>query len=142
MHLYFLVRGIKQQVALFEMFMQTQMFIWKKIDLKTKKEFVCQVQGALRVFPFGYEYVFPEECLDEVLTMLDFKNTMGGGLGKFKTFIIRNMIGKGLKPVPKKFKITNPNRYVEKRGLVLYPIGIKKDERKEMPQFGFNQELL
>lgn len=139
MHLYFLVRGIKQQVELFNMFLQTQMFPWKRKNLKTGKEEVVQVQGALRVFPFGYEYVFPEESLAEVCTMLDIKN--GWGLGKLRGFIIRHALGHGIMKIPK-YKDVPTNRYIERRGIAIYPIGIKKDDRRKWEAIGYEQEML
>ena len=124
MHLYFLIRGIKQQVDLFEMFMQTQMFRWDRVDLTTKEIITCNVQGSLRITPFGYEYVFPKEHLNEVLTMLDIRNAWS--LGKAQTFFIRKMLGNGFKKIPK-YEDVATNRYIEKRGIAIYPIGIKED---------------
>ena len=139
MHLYFLIRGLKQQVDIFEMFMQTQMFKWKRKNLKTGKEEICQVQGALRIIPFGYEYIFPEECLDEVLTMLKVKDAWK--LGKTREWIIRMALGNGVQKIPE-YKEVNANRYIEMRGIAIYPIGIKKDKREAVEAWGFEQELL
>jgi hypothetical protein len=177
MHLYFMVRGIISQVKLFETFMQAQMFLWKRKNLKIKEDFekkteeelkeicfksnipftnkkeivdilsteLCQVQGSLRVMPFGYEYVFPEECLDEVLTMLD-ADSGRYDLGGLKKWAIRYLIGRGdagdrVKPIPK-YKKVPTNRYIEKRGVALYFIGIKKDSRAKAEDWGYEQEML
>jgi hypothetical protein len=140
-----MIRGIKQQVALFEMFMQTQMFPWKRKNLKTGKDEIILVQGALRVMPFGYEYVFPEECLDEVLTMLQAKSTDGRyNLGKFRNMILRVCMGKGdagdrVKPIPEYTPVPT-NRYIEMNGVALYFIGIKKDSRNILRDY--EQEML
>lgn len=141
MHLYFLTRGVKQQRDLFVMFMQSQMFNWKRKNLKTNKDETIAVQGALRPIEL-WEYVFPEECLSEVLTMLDIKNVVAkyGSLGKTKEKILRRMLGKDVKPLPD-WKETKINKYVEKRGLAIYPIGIKKDLR-EKASWGYEQEML
>lgn len=142
-----MIRGIKQQVDLFEMFMQTQMWKWTRKNLKTGQNEIVQVQGALRVIPFGYEYVFPEECLNEVLTMLNIdENSKRWNLGKFRTMILRMMLGKGtegnpVEPIPKYEKVPT-NKYVELRGVAIYPIGIKKDAREEIEEWGFEQEML
>ena len=142
-----MARGIMQQLRLFEMFMETQMFKWGRTNLKTGKIEYVQVQGSLRKLPFGYEYVFPEECLDEVLTMLDAKeNLKRWNLGKLRNLIIRIACGKGdngdrVKPIPD-YKVVNTNRYIEKRGIALYLIGIKKDAVTKCPQWGYEQEML
>lgn len=148
MHLYFMVRGIIQQVELFKMFMQTQMFKWVRKNLKTKKEDVVQVQGALRECGFVYEYVFPEECLTEVLTMLEIEESGANrwDLGGLRNFVIRKMLGKGTEgnkvlPIPKYKKVLT-NKYIEKRGVAIYPIGIKKDAREEIEEWGYGQEML
>jgi len=147
MHLYFFVRGIIPQIERFEMFMQAQMFLWERKNLKTGKKEITLVQGALRRMPFGYEYIFPEECLDEVLTMLkiDAKAKSIAGISGFKMSIIRKMIGGIVRPIPDYKKTAslftfvkdnkgklNPipvDRYIELKGIILYPIGIKKDIR-------------
>lgn len=147
MHLFFMVRGIISQVKLFEIFMQSQMFIWKRKNLKTGEDELCQVQGSLRVMPFGYEYVFPEESLDEVLTMLDVEAEAGSCyMPKFKKWIIRHALGDNgtghkVMPIPK-YKKVPTNRYIEKRGLAIYFIGIKKDHREKAKDWGYEQEML
>lgn len=148
MHLIFMVRGLLQQVRLFEKFMETQMFPWKRINLKTGETEVVQVQGGLRTLPFGYEYIFPEECLDEVLTMLDAEALMRQwNIGKLKTSVLRMMIGSGrdgdkILPIPKDYVRVPTNRYIEKRGMAIYLIGIKKDRREAVEEWGYEQELL
>ena len=125
--------------------MQTQMWKWKRTNLKTKKEEITLVQGALRVMPVGYEYVFPEENLDEVLTMLNAKETMKRyNLGKWKSRVLRYCLGKGdagdkVKPIPK-YKEIPTNRYIEMHGVAIYFLGIKKDSYADM--LGYHQEML
>ena len=128
------------QVELFKMFMQTQMWIWKRINLKTKKEEICQVQGALRELPMGiYGYVFPEESFDEVMTMLNKGGTET--LGKVTTAMIRKIIGRGIEKIPE-YKEIPTNKYVERRGVSIYLIGIKYDKRAESEAWGYQQEML
>ena len=140
MHLYFMLRGILSQTRLFKMFMQTQMWLWKRKDLKTGKEILTQVQGSLRECGMFYEYIFPEECLDEVLTLLDIQDK-DEGLGGTKRFVLRRMIGNGVRKIPKYKKVVT-NRYIEMRGCTIYPIGIKKDKRREVEEWGVEQEML
>jgi len=69
MHAVFMLYGIKQAVDHLLMDMQAQKFL-----LKTSKG-DHWVQGSLRLLPFGiYEYVFPKESKDLVLTTLNFNN--------------------------------------------------------------------
>ena len=56
-----------------------------------------------------------------------------------KQAILRKAIGKGVKPIPDYKKVLT-NRYIEKNGMAIYPIGIKKDPRGEL--LGYEQELL
>lgn len=122
----------------FVLFMQAQMWLWKRKNLKTKKEEICQVQGALRPIEL-WEYVFPEECFDEVCTMLNIKGA--DSIGKTKEAVIRKALGHGVKPVPE-YKEVPTNKYVEKRGVGIVPIGIKKDPRAEKEIWGYEQEML
>lgn len=161
MHLYFTIRGIRQSIESFEKFMQTQMFPWKRINLETGKEEISMVQGAYRdAGPFK-EYIFPEECLEEVLEMMGyFKGDMKEwGISEFKNFLIRKFLGNGVRKIPKEIKtplgigvlgfVTQNSdgtqsflkyRFIERRGVVIDFIGIKDDERKDA--WGYNQEML
>lgn len=167
MHLYFIVRGIRQQVELFEKFMQTQMFAWERTDLKTQKVFNTMVQGAYRDCGMFKEYVFPENSLKEVLDMLNIKQAhldRDYALSRFKRNILRKMLGNGVKAIPKYDKIpdpkwrqgifqtqgkkvqTIPHRHVESRGVACHLIGIKYDKYGVMQDpdhpGGIYQELL
>lgn len=142
MHLFFLARGVKHKLSLFETFMQAQMWKWKRKDLKEKKDVLHQVQGALRPIQL-YEYIFPEECLDEVLTALDLKGTHSQKwrLGKAKEAVLRKALGKEVKPIPDYTEVPTL-KHIEKEAVAIYPIGIKKDERFENKVWGYEQELL
>jgi hypothetical protein len=163
-----MIRGVVHHVKLFEMFLQTQMFPFSRYNLticecgqniKVHDDAMCKlgkftrrketmlVQGGLRYTPFGYEYVFPEEHLAEVLTMLEItpKNNRWK-LGAWKSWILRKALGKGdaghkVEPIPE-FTPALTTRYVEKRGIAIYPIGIKKDSRAEMKDWGYEQEMI
>jgi hypothetical protein len=168
MHLFFMVRGVIHQLDLFEMFMQTQMFTFPRYNLticecgqqkaehdeekckfkgfQRKKE-VILVQGGLRRTPFGYEYIFPEEHLAEVLTMLDIQaKDNRWKIGNLKSWLLRKALGKGdngdkVTPIPNYTPVIT-NRYIEKRGIAIYPIGIKKDARSEVKEWGYEQEMI
>jgi hypothetical protein len=147
MHLIFGIRGIMHQTEMFKMFLQTQMWKWKRLNVATGKEEVIQVQGALREVMFGfYEYIFPEECVDEVLTCLEIDDKARApwwfGVGNMKMFMLRRMIGNGIYKIPKYKRVTT-NRYIEKRGIAIYPIGLKKDKRGMCPDGSpYFQEML
>ena len=140
MHLYFATRGINQQVDIWKMFMQTQMFPWKRTNLKTKKEETTFVQGSLRPVQL-WEYVFPEESLQEVLAMMNLQGNEGAptGLSSAKMAMIRKALQ--CKPIPKLEEIER-NRFVNCDGVSIHPIGIKKDRRIDWEEIGYNQELL
>ena len=139
MHLYFITRGPKHWRDLFIDFMHTFMWKWKRKNLKTNKEEICQVQGSLRPIEL-WEYVFPEECLDEVLTVIkanETKHVFKGARG----VALRKALGKGVKPIPD-HKEVKTNKYAEKNAVAVYPVGIKKDERRKVEEWGYEQEML
>jgi len=151
MHLVLLTRGIQQQVDLWKKFMETHMFWWKRQPLlkdkdgkyiknadgtyKRGKEEVTRVQGALRPIQL-YEYVFPEECLPEVLAMLELHK--GDDVRKeMKPVAWGLRKAMGLQPVPvfddikdkPRDKITT--KFVPTEAVATYPIGIKEDITKD-----------
>ena len=68
MHFVFYVRGVQHQVDLWKALAQSQYWKFDRINLKTKKIETKLLQGGLRPTLLGaYEYIFPEECLSEVL---------------------------------------------------------------------------
>ena len=146
MHLYFIPRGIRQEMELFEAFMQTQMFPWPRTDLNTGVEFVTMTQGGYRDCGFCKEFIFPKECLKEVLDMLGIQpDKIDYGLSKLKKFVLRKMLGHGVEEIPKEFitpkwqtgifqfqnngtkVMTMPYRYIKHDGITLHIIGIKED---------------
>jgi len=148
-HIVLLTRGIQQQVDLWKMFMQTQMFWFKRKPIlfdKDKKplknedgtyqygpEETIRVQGALRPMQL-WEYVIPSECIPEALAMMN--------LHKYEelrkemkpiAWTLRKAMG--LKHVDdyrvpehqsKHFQEITA-KYVPIEAVATYPIGIKED---------------
>lgn len=175
-----MIRGVYHQVALFETFMQAQMFPFPRWNLKvcecgqnigshdnekcplkqfTRRKEVMQIAGGLRKAPWGYEYVFPEQSLAHVLTMLDIKpKNNRWSIGGFKSWALRKALGKGdaghkVEPIPDykpdcglyakvDGKLMEFPHYVVKEGIAIYPIGIKKDSKADVEKWGYEQEMI
>jgi len=149
MHLVLMTRGINQQFELWKKFMETHMFWWKRQPLlkdekgeylknedgtyKRGADELTKVQGALRPIQL-FEYVFPKECLGEVLAML---NKHKEGELKLRpevntpAWVLRKLMK--LKPIPvipeiqnkEKWQITD--KYTPSETMGIYLIGIKDD---------------
>ena len=156
MHLYFIPRGIRQQIEIFEKFIQTQMFTWERTNLITNEKEISMVQGAYRdAGPFK-EYVFPEECLFEVLEMLGINPKKDYAISGLKMSLLRKIVG--AKKIPRNLKQpknisfmglikedsdgkvkVSPYRYIERQGVSIHAIGIKKDDFRDF-DFGDNKK--
>lgn len=143
-HLVFATRGIMHQTLLFEAMMQSN---WWPLSVEKdgKKVHVVDVQGALRPINF-YEYVIPEDGLDELLTSLDIAE--GGFVHPLPARINQKIMQKamGLEPIPKKWNKT-VKRHMPRADVALYPIGIKRDNYTEQTSNTlvtqkFKQEML
>lgn len=150
MHLQIIVRGVINQVRLWESIMQGHYFKWRRINLKTKKEEIVLVQGGLRPSVLGtYEYIFPKEALPDVLNILGLtdKNRISAKpsfKNKARLAFLRKICG--VKKIPesafKKAKELPDSIYFEdsERGLShtripsisIHPIGIKEDDTINM----------
>ena len=159
MHLYFYIRGIKQQTDIWVTLAQGQFWVWKRKNLKTRKIVHTLVQGALRPSIFGaWEYVFPEECLAEVLQHFGIADS-GACMtatyrNKAKLIMLRKLFQ--VKKIPKEiFEEANkiPQSVTIKGhwrgicglrvpGVTIHAIGTKKDMRKKVKRFGYEQEML
>lgn len=152
MHLYFMTRGVKHVRDMFVTQMQSQFFKWKRKDLKTGKEVAHMVQGALRPIEL-WEYVFPEEHLDEVCSMLNLSKEGYWGKGKasYALPFVRSALGaKKLKS----YKKVPTGRIIPREHLGVECIGIKKDKvaklvlgksknkKGKWEEEGFMQEML
>lgn len=153
MHLFFYARGIYNQVEFFKTLAQSQYWKWFRINLKTKKEEMILVQGALRPTILGaYEYIFPEECLSEVLSVFGIPDAsttsrlQGYGLRKlFKCEKIPKENLEEAKKIETTLSITGHMRGLTKvqvEGVGIIPIGIKRDKREKWEDIGYEQEML
>ena len=138
---------------------QGQFWKWQRKSLKTKKIMESVVQGALRPSIFGaWEYVFPEECLAEVLVYLGVADNSLGALptrrNKAKFALMRKLFQ--AKKIPKEIfkeaKKIMPSvvikgywrgiSQVNVPGVTIHVIGYKKDVRKKAEKWGYEQEML
>lgn len=158
MHLYFYLRGIKNQVELFKIFAQNQFFKFRRTDLETGEVREELVQGALRESVLGaYEYVFPREALPEVLAMFGITSNTSYPhlrLSEAKHVALRGIFGakkipvkalKQAKDIPSTISINGFERALgdcKVGGVAVHPIGIKEDEYKKVKEWGVAQEML
>jgi hypothetical protein len=144
MHAYFITRGLNHMTEAWKALLQGQSFKWKRKNLKTGKEETTLIQGALRPILL-WEYVFPEESLNEVLF-----NTVGG-VGTEGQFFAEKVFGVAFRAAtgakkPKKLTMKElkdvRHRLMQSPGVGVTCIGIKKDKRRKMPEWGYQQEML
>jgi hypothetical protein len=137
-----MTRGIKQSRDIWVAAMQSQFYPWTRRNLQTGKEETVSVQGALRPIEL-WEYVFPEESLPEVLTMLNLadgaKGDFGHGWASYGVPLLRKALN--AQPVPNVKPIVT-NKFIPHLGFGANPIGIKKDVKKEWKDIGYFQEML
>lgn len=114
------------------------------------------VQGALRTSILGaYEYVFPEECLSEVLAVFgitDYENYENSFKRKAEMWFLRKAFDcedipqenvEEAKSIPTTIILNDRMRGLTNsimNGIVIHPIGIKKDRFQEA--WGYYQEML
>lgn len=158
MHLIFFARGIFHQLNLFESLMQTHFWKWRRKNLKTGKQEEILVQGALRRSVLGaYEYVFPEEALAEVISMMGIleDNLSWRNFGSYtRLAVLRKLFGakkiphkifEEAKKIPPSIILTNRERAMSKckvAGVDLHIIGIKEDKKIAKELWGVEQEML
>lgn len=136
-------------MEIWKVLMRSQFFKWKRLNLKTNQDEFHLVQGALRPSILGaWEYVFPEEALSDVLSMMGIvDNTSYGfkGFGlKSRHLVLRKLFGakpipkdilKKVKDIPHSILLNNSWRAVgdcRTPGVAIHVIGIKKDERRKL----------
>jgi hypothetical protein len=150
------MRGIYSQIEVLKTQLQCTFWKWKRLNLDTGKIEEILVQGALRPSVLGaYEYIFPEECLAEVLCVMGIKGEEHTHSDRFKDKLRLAFLRKvfGAKKIPKSFyeeAIKIPQSLIIAgtwRGLshciipgtAVHCIGIKADDRRD---FDFTKEGL
>jgi len=121
MHFSFIPYGKRAEVELLIRDMEAQKH--KLIMTKDKQQKAMWIQGQVRLLPFGiYEYVFPKEDLDKVLTTLQAKN------------IAYNFKQLPLKIIRKFLKLNKIPKYEEegtylwiRDNVSIFPVGIRED---------------
>jgi len=93
MHVAFIPYGTRKEVELLLRDMESQKYFLQMSKNKKRQKII--IAGDIRLLPFGvYEYIFPKEHLNEVLTTLKCNVDDGDrySLGKLKLSILRKMI--------------------------------------------------
>lgn len=142
MHLIFIPYGIKDAVARLEGELFNQKF-QLPVYKGDKKELIW-MNGNLRLLPFGvWDYVFPKEYLDMVMTSLAINHEGDRyNLGKIRFAMLRNFCK--AKPIPKDYDKSKAFIWV-KNNVEILPIGIREDvevEEKEGQFKGWKHEAI
>jgi len=120
MHAVFIPYGHKRWVDLLLRDMEAQKFDLPMLSPDGKQTKLARVEGQIRVLPFGvYEYVFPKEVMDAVLTTLDFQV-------KEEHYILKQIKGIPFKPIKILRKLLNLKEIPEFKTDKMYP-WLKKD---------------
>lgn len=170
MHLILMTRGIQQSRDLWRKFMETQWFDWKRQpilkddnnnflrnpdgSLKRGADQFSRVQGALRPIEL-WEYVFPQESLQEVLAMMNMHKSYNNLRPEVKNYawILRKLTGAKKIPDMPELQKKEPWEITQKsipmNGMCAYPIGIREDVTQDFTwdegtrnAVGFHQEGL
>ena len=164
-----MTRGIQQSRDIWKTFMQAQMFDFRQKPLlkdaqgnfiqnadgtyQRGAEMMTRVQGALRPIEL-WEYVFPEESLQEVIAMcgqIKSYNQLRPEVAKV-AWPLRKLMGAEKIPDMPEFQKKEPwevtQKYIPMHGLGIYFLGMRKDNKQDYifdtPQgkIGFYQEGL
>lgn len=148
MEAYLMTRGINHMRDQWVAQMQSKFFPWKRTNLKTGEEETLLIQGSLRPIEL-WCYAFPQECLQEVLTMTHTTNDhtpqWGQGLAKNQIALagLRKMLGCKKAPEFPPLDLNKMyNRPVITPGFGANLIGIKEDITAEKEEWGVKQEML
>lgn len=164
MHLVFFIRGVYNQVEIFKTLAQSQFWKWRRRNLEKKgREETILVQGAFRPSMLGsYEYIFPQESLAEVLSILGIGNDVlaeHGFMPKARLAVLRKVLGvkkipqdilDKAKKIPPTIMINNSERglhHLQIPGVTVHFIGIKEDITKDADftktgEGRWNQEMI
>jgi hypothetical protein len=138
MHAVFIPFGIKSAVDLLTMDLQCQSYQLPVKSPDGKKDSFIWVKGHLRLAPFGiYEYVFPRQYKDMVLTTLNFHEpSYKIYYNQLKMKVILKVLRKILRAEPIPEEIDTSKAFVwMKNDVAFIPIGIRED-RDIVEQFG------
>lgn len=138
MHLIFATQGIKPCVDAMMNDLQAQFFPWPMKDKDGNKLKDEVIQGALRPIQL-WMYVFPEECLDEVCNTIGIKEKSGYKEFSSKATALRKIMNADKIP---KIDPNVPGRIIRKSGVGIIPIGIKKDDIRDVSGSGKIYEAL
>lgn len=144
MHLVFGATGIKQDVELFEKFMETRSFLLPYIDHKDKdKEKTILLQSQLRPINF-YDFIFPKGELDHVLNALNIGpnpdiKSRNVTLPNAYVFALRKALKLKKIPAPDKSKGAMP---LVLQNVRIVGIGIREDSDITFPDVGRTHEGL
>jgi hypothetical protein len=121
MHFAFIPYGMKDAVEKLLRDMSAQKHLLKTRDKNNLIDDIW-LESQIRILPFGvYEYVFPKEDLNMVLSTIGDENFYY--IGKTRKKILRKILG--YKPIPK-FK--KGSHYLwQKENVAIIPLGIKED---------------
>lgn len=165
-----MTRGISHSRDMWKKFMETQMFNFRQKPLlkdaqgnfipdgvdangqpkyKSGEETIARVQGALRPIEL-WEYVFPQESLQEVLAMMEMHKTYDKLRPEVQNYawIMRKLTGaKKIPDMPelkKKESWEVTQKHIPMLGMCAYPLGIKEDNVQDyiFGNDGFHQEGL
>jgi len=148
MHLVLMTRGIHHMVEQWKDLMQAQRFAWKRKNLDTGKEELTIVQGALRPIQF-WEYIFPEECLGDVLKGMQISGPIIRPEVKNFAWMLRKVLR--LQNIPSMEEINKmtqvgyiplgtlndkqmpplPVHTMFMEGVAVYPVGTRKDPKQD-----------
>ena len=164
MHLVFFMRGIYSQFEVLKTQLQCTFWKWKRLNLDTGRYEDILVQGALRPSVLGaWEYIFPEECLAEVLCVMGIKGEEytheDRFKDKFRLAFLRKIFGvqrikkevyEEAAKIPPTMIINGTMRGLSHciiPGTAVHCIGIKKDDRRDFDfssvgQGRYHQEAL
>lgn len=125
MHATFIPYGIKSAVDKFQKELECQKFrlrVWND-----KEEKSIWIEAQLRILPFGvWDFVFPKEYKDIVLTTLDFKNPAYGNDYGFKMKLVKSFFKRFLALKTPKFKEAEKLLWI-KDFVSIIPLGIRED---------------
>jgi hypothetical protein len=116
--------------------MQTQKFMLKMTSPDGKKKANVLINGNLRMMPGGfYDYIFPKEYLDAVLTTMrqhlpDHKYGDRYGISPFKMSVLRKVLK--CQKIPDEFK-TNKSFFWTTNDVIFIVVGIREDGEIEDP---------